>query len=91
MSDQVLELLKTVGGTGAILLVVLYGVYLVLRPLVENHIALINEVRADLKSDRVEFNSHRLESQRVQLEMLQALRDLRSAINSETTQEKSHV
>lgn len=90
MSDQVLELLKTVGGTGAILLVVLYGVYLVLRPLVENHIALINEVRADLKSDRVEFNAHRLESQRVQFEMLAALKDLRSAINSET-QEKSHV
>lgn len=81
MSDQVLELLKTVGGTGAILLVVLYGVYLVLRPLVENHIALINEVRSDLKSDRIEFNSHRLESQRVQLEMLQAIRDLREAIN----------
>ena len=91
MTDQVLELLKSVGGVGAILLIVLYGAYMILRPLVENHIALINEVRADLKSDRAEFNTHRLESQRVQIEMLQALQDLRESIQgvkyerSETT------
>jgi hypothetical protein len=79
-SSSIAEVLKSIGGTGAVLVIVLYGVYMVLKPLVENHVALINEVRADLKSDRVEFNQHRLESQRVQIEMLQALRDLRESI-----------
>jgi hypothetical protein len=80
MPESITEIAKSVGGVGAILLVVLYGVYLVLRPLIENHIALINEVRSDLKSDRIEFNAHRLESQRIQIEMLHALKDLRESI-----------
>lgn len=95
MPDSITEVAKSIGGVGAILLIVLYGVYLVLRPLIENHIALINEVRSDLKSDRIEFNTHRLESQRIQIEMLQALKDLRESIQgvpherSETTVERA--
>lgn len=84
MSEQAFELIKAVGGTGAILLVVLYGIYLLLQPLLKNHLELIAEVRNDMKTDRLEFNTHRLESQRVQLEMLQAIRDLREAIKGES-------
>jgi hypothetical protein len=84
MSEQAFELIKAVGGTGAILLVVLYGLYLLLQPLLKNHLELITEVRNDMKTDRLEFNQHRLESQRVQLEMLQAIRDLREAIKGES-------
>jgi hypothetical protein len=83
MTEKVLEFLTSVGGVGAILLVVLYGGYLLLRPLLTSHLALVDEMRKDIKADREKFNEHRLESQRVQIEMLQALRDLRESIKNE--------
>lgn len=100
--QEVLEFAKSIGGVGAILAFVLYGVYLAFKPLVDDHRELVRGLVKDQKESRDTFvremtmareecNAHQLEQQQQMSELTQSIRELRTSLNREEPSDESHA
>lgn len=99
--QEMLEFFKSIGGVGAILAFVLYGVYLAFKPLIDDHRELVRGLIKDQKESRDTFvrevttareecNAHQLEQQQAMSDLVQSIRELRISLNQEVDHE-SHA